>query len=302
MASYSRDQAVRRTAGRQRTLVTTEQLTECGLQKDAVAHRVKGGWLHLVFHGVYTVGCGELPPLAREQAALLACGKDTFLSHRSAAFVWGLRKAAPTDVEVSVVGRGCRSRKGLRVHRIHSIHPGELQREKGLWLSSAARVVLEIAAIGSRDELADVVDNGLALRRFTPRDLGVVLARSRPCRGAGRLAELLGDQSAVAITRSRAEKALLRLIRKGGLPQPETNVRFGRFEADFVWQRERLVVELDGYTYHRGPGVFERDHEKDLVYRAAGFDVLRFTRVQVITDPARVLVILAQALACPKSA
>ena len=69
MASYSRDQAVRRTAGRQRTLVTTEQLTDCGLQKDAVAHRVKGGWLHLVFHGVYTVGCGELPPLARERAA-----------------------------------------------------------------------------------------------------------------------------------------------------------------------------------------------------------------------------------------
>jgi very-short-patch-repair endonuclease len=53
---------------------------------------------------------------------------------------------------------------------------------------------------------------------------------------------------------------------------------------------------------HRGPGVFERDHEKDLAYRAAGFDVLRFTRVQVVTDPARVLVILAQALACPKSA
>ena len=45
MASYSRDQAVTRIAGGQRNLITTEQLAECGLQKDAIAHRVTGGWL-----------------------------------------------------------------------------------------------------------------------------------------------------------------------------------------------------------------------------------------------------------------
>lgn len=55
MADYSRDRAVTRIAGRQRNLVSTEQLWECGFGKDAVARRVRAGWLRLVFQGVYAV-------------------------------------------------------------------------------------------------------------------------------------------------------------------------------------------------------------------------------------------------------
>ena len=98
------------------------------------------------------------------------------------------------------------------------------------WVSSPARAVLEIAATASGKELADAIDEGLAGRRFTPRELEDVLARNRPCRGAARLAEILGDPTATAVSRSKREKRLLRLIRDAGLPMPETNVPFGRFE------------------------------------------------------------------------
>jgi very-short-patch-repair endonuclease len=297
MADYSRDRAVTRIAGGQRDLVSTAQLTECGLDKDAVARRVRAGWLRLVFQGVYSVGSGELPPLGLEQAALMSCGKGTFVSHRSAAFVWGMRKAPPAEVEVSFVGLGCRSRRGMRVHRIKAVDRRELRRHEGLWVSSPARAVLEVAAVGTKDELVDVIDAGLALRRFTPGDLKLVLARNRPCRGSGRLAEVMADETSMAISRSKAEKALLRLIRDAGLPMPETNVPFGRFEADFVWPKERVIVELDSATYHSGPGVFQRDREKGLVFRSAGYDVLRPTRAHVIYQGPRVLVLLAQALA-----
>jgi very-short-patch-repair endonuclease len=264
--------------------------------KDAIAHRVQSGRLHPVFHTVYSVGCGELLPLGRELAALLVCG-GSFLSHRSAAFVWGMRKHAPEEVEVSIVGRCRRSREGLRVHRIRRIDRTEVWREQGLWVSSPARAVLEVAAVGSRDELIDVIDAGLALRRFTPRDLEAVLARNGRRRGAARLAELVGDESAMSISRSRAEKAMLRLIRDSGLPMPETNVRFGRFEADFVWREQRLIVELDSGRYHSGPGAVHRDREKDLVFRDARFDVLRFMRAHVVHQPTVTLVRLVQALA-----
>ena len=296
MADYSRDQAVTRIASTQRNLIRTVQLWECGLGKDAVARRVRAGWLRLRFQGVYSVGSGELPPLALEFGALMSCGAGTLVSHRSAAFVWGMRDDPPPKVEVSVVGPGCRSRKGMRVHRIKTIDKRELRRYEGLWISSPARTVLEVAAVGSRDELIDVIDAGLANRRFTPRELEVVLERNRPCRGSARIAEVIGDETAMAISRSRAEKALLRLIRDAGLPLPETNVKFGRFEADFVWRRERVIVELDSPTFHSGPGVFQRDREKDLVFRDAGFDPLRFTRAHVIKEPAMVLVRLVRAL------
>ncbi len=57
----------------------------------AIKYRVEGA-LHIVFRDVYSFGCGELPPLAREQAALLACGERAFLSHHTVAFIWGMRK------------------------------------------------------------------------------------------------------------------------------------------------------------------------------------------------------------------
>jgi very-short-patch-repair endonuclease len=287
---------VARIAARQRTIVAAEQLAACGVGKRAVKHRIATGRLHVVFRGVYSVGCGELPPLAREQAALLACGEGAFLSHHSAAFFWGLRARAPAEVEVSVCGRSCASRKGLRVHRIGVIDRRELRFKNGLWLSSPARTMLEIAATASSDDLAYALDEGLARRLLTPREIEAVLARNRPCRGAGRLAALVGADGATAITRSRAEKAFLKLVREARLSRPEANVAFRAWEPDFMWRRERLIVELDSYGFHSGPGVFHRDREKDLVLRDAGFDVLRFTRAHVVHEPAMVLVRLAQAL------
>ncbi|HTX11505.1 MAG TPA: DUF559 domain-containing protein [Solirubrobacteraceae bacterium] len=248
-----RDLAVSRITAVQKSLVTTEQLVACGLGADAVTYRLKCGRFHVVFRGVYTVCSGELPPLALELAALLACGHRTLISHHSAAFVWGLCPTPPADVEVSVVQRCCKSREGIRVHRIQKIHRDELRRHEGLWVSSPARAVLEVA-------------------------------------------QVLGDEDAMTITRSRAEKAFLQLIRDARLPAPQTNQRLGRYFPDFMWREQRLIVELDSYQFHGGPGGFQNDHEKDFVYRDAGFDVLRPTRNHVIHEPARVLVSVVRAL------
>ncbi len=292
----TRDAVVAALAATQRTIVSHDQLIAHGCGRRVIAHWVGRRRLNPVFHGVYSVVRGELPPLGREQAALLVCGDGAFLSHRSAAYVWGLRKTAPAPVEVSVCGRYSSSRDGLRVHRIKAIDRRELRRQEGLWVSSPARIVLEIAAVAP-EELVDVVDEGLARRLMTSRELEAVLARNRPCRGAARLAALLGDESAMTITRSRAEKSFLALIRDARLPQPEVNVPFGRYVADFLWRRERLIVELDTPTFHGGPRAFQNDREKDLVYRDGGFDVLRFTREHAVKQPAIVLVRVAQALA-----
>jgi very-short-patch-repair endonuclease len=292
----ARDLAAARVAAGQRTMVSTEQLASCGMGKDAVAHRVKSSRLHPEFHGVYSMGCGELPPLAREQGALLACGERSFLSHRSAVFVWGLSETPPADVEVTVVDRCCDSRKGIHVHRVRAIERRELRRREGLWVSSPARVCLEIAATSPAD-LPDVIDAGLAKRLLNRREIEAVLGRHGGRRGAARLAAILGDESAMTITRSRAEKAMLKLIRDSGLPVPDVNVRFGPYQPDFMWRTHRLIVELDSYGFHAGPRAYQNDRDKDLFYRGAGFDTLRLTRAHVVYKPAIVLATVARALA-----
>ncbi|MBV8217170.1 MAG: DUF559 domain-containing protein [Solirubrobacterales bacterium] len=291
-----RDALVAALAAAQRTIVTHEQLLELGLTRRVIAHWVATGRLQIVFRGVYSVVNGQLPPLAREQAALLACGAAAFLSHRSAAFVWGMRKAAPAAVEITVAGRYCSSREGIRVHRIKAIDRRELRHKDGLWVSTPARAVLEVAAVAP-EELVDVVEEGLAGRRVNSSQLKAVLARNRPCRGAARLAALLGDENAMTITRSDAEKAFFRLMRDAGLPRPQANAKFGPYVPDFIWRRERLIVEIDSPTFHGGPRAFANDREKDLFYRDARFDVLRFTREHVMYRGPMVLAKVARTLA-----
>jgi very-short-patch-repair endonuclease len=292
-----RDRVIGRIAAGQRTMVSAEQLYASGIGKRAVEWRVLTGRMHVVFRGVYSFGCGELPPLAREQGALLSCGKHAFLSHQTAAAIWGLAPVLPAVVEVSVVGRRCGPRGGIRVHEIKKIDRREVGPHEGLWVSSPARAVLEISTTASAKELTRAIDQGLALGRFTPRELDQVLARNRPCRGSARLTAILGDPTATAVSRSKREKALLRLIRDAGLPMPETNVPFGRFELDFYWRREGLVVEVDGETFHRGPGAVRRDREKDLAVKAANLEMRRFTGDHVLKRPSMVLATIAGELA-----
>jgi very-short-patch-repair endonuclease len=292
-----RDRRIQRIAARQRTLASADQLRACGVSKRAVEHRVAIGRAHVVFRGVYSFGCGELPPLGREQAAVIACGEHAFLSHRTAAAILGLVRALPEEVEVSVVGRRCASRQGIRVHQIKAIDRREVQQHEGLWVSTPARAVLELAALASAHELARAIDDGLAKPLFTPLELRAVLERNRPCRGAARLAAILGDETAIAVSRSLTEKRLLRLLRDAHLPLPETNVKFGRFELDYFWRRERLAVEIDGYQFHRGPAAFKRDHEKTLAVRDAGIELLRFTADQAHDQPTMVLARIAGELA-----
>src|SRR4051812_23175674 len=87
------------------------------------------------------------------------------------------------------------------------------------------------------------------------------------------------------LTRSEAERNLVDLIRKAGLPPPETNTRIAGHEVDAVWRARRLVVEVDGYAYHGTRAAFERDRRRDADLQAAGFRVLRITWRRLQDEP-----------------
>jgi very-short-patch-repair endonuclease len=56
-------------------------------------------------------------------------------------------------------------------------------------------------------------------------------------------------------------------------------------KADFLWRRQRLIVELDGWAAHGTRNRFESDRQRDQRSRRAGLDPLRFTHRQVVRDP-----------------
>jgi very-short-patch-repair endonuclease len=66
------------------------------------------------------------------------------------------------------------------------------------------------------------------------------------------------------------------------------NVAVGAFLVDFLWAENRLIVEVDGYEYHRGRESFEADRARDAELAIRGFRVLRFTHRQVTEEPSRI--------------
>ena len=63
-----------------------------------------------------------------------------------------------------------------------------------------------------------------------------------------------------------------------------------------------MIVELDGYDYHRGRAAFERDHERDAEHQRMGFLVIRVTGRQLNREPETLLVRIATALAARRAA
>src|SRR4051794_33017275 len=128
MHSRSPDRIVAQIARRQHGVVTVAQLSEAGLGRGAIAHRVSQARLHRLYRGVYAVGAGTLPPLGAEMAAVLAFGGRAVVSHISAAAMWQLLPARPAHLHLTVVGATAHARRGLRLHRVSEIHPDDVRR------------------------------------------------------------------------------------------------------------------------------------------------------------------------------
>jgi len=122
-----------------------------------------------------------------------------------------------------------------------------------------------------------------------------VIRAHRGERGAGKLAAALDEHEAgTTITRSELEEQFLALCAAEGLDRPRTNVRVCGLEVDFLFAAERLVVEVDGYRFHRSRRAFERDRERDALLAAAGYRVLRFSYDQVATSGDTVIAALTK--------
>jgi very-short-patch-repair endonuclease len=288
--------AVAWVASRQLALITVPQLHVAGVARGGVRRRRENGSLHPMYRGVYLVGHPVPPPGALELGAVLACGKRTLVSHRSAAALFGLAKPPQDGVEVTVIARGCRSRTGLRVHQTETLATVDGGRCNGIPVTSPARTAIDFAATSSREEAERAIAEAFALKLVTESEIWDAADRVPNRAGVARVRAILGQEGGPSRTRSGGERAMLRLIRAAQLPTPKTNHRVAGFTADFCWPDQRVIVELDGHPFHSHRDAFERDHRRDIVHRDAGYEVLRFTWRQLEEAPFYVAAVIARAL------
>jgi hypothetical protein len=255
-------------AARQHGYVSRAQLLRLGLSAAAIQRWVATGLLIRVHAGVYAFGHARLDAIGRSMAAVLACGPGATLSHDSAAALWGFRKGRSGPIHVIAATDHCR--RGIKCHR-SVLDRREWTTHCGIRVTTAAKTLLDIRRSLTDKQLIRAIGDALISNYLYESQL------------VGTPLERYVDE----VSRSPLEDDFKPWLRRFNLPEPLYNVTlFGR-EVDVYYPEERLIVELDGWKYHRTKIAFENDRDRDAMMLAAGIATVRITRDRLRHAPAR---------------
>ncbi|MDQ3710334.1 MAG: hypothetical protein M3387_13695 [Actinomycetota bacterium] len=249
-----------RVAAGQHGLVAVWQVEDLGIARQLLVRRVaEQGW-HRVVRGVYLLPGMALTPLARIKAADLALRGRGLASHRTAAFVWGLRNHLVRPLEF-VVPPHCTLRvQGVHIRRLGGVLEGDGARHTGVALTAPARTICTLSGVSSVTELVDDLATAHRLRLATPVSVRRVAEASARFAGQSRLREAL-ERAEGELNHSKLERLGRQLLAGITLlphPQPFVVADEGGFvaELDIAFPDYRVGVPIDG------PHHFEPDQKR----------------------------------------
>lgn len=282
-------EALAELARAQHGVVSFRQLRELGFSKGHISRAYEAHRLWRIHRGVYAIGHAGLTPEGECMAAVLACAgsAEATVSHRSAAWLWGLIAQRPSQPEVTVLG-GRRRRRGIVVHRAELPAPSDRTRLETLPITTVERTLLDLASMASARVLEGAIDRAYRRAELDLGRIDDVLRRRPKAAGRRRLREALDPYRDPAFTRSRAEILFLEAVKRAGLPSPAMNTFVAGFELDAFWEQERFAVEIDGWSSHGGRAAFERDRKRQEEMKLAGIDSIRITARRIEREPEQV--------------
>lgn len=237
------------------------------------------------------MGRPELTRRGRWMAAVLVCGEEAVLSHESAAALWGIEdRERVTTVSIPEARRS--RQRNIRIH-CQKLEPADRGALDDIPVTSPVRTLIDLATIATQSRLEAAVNAADKLNLVDPETLRAAVADRTGQRGVPALRRVL-DAHTFRLTDSDLERRFLRLVRRAGLPTPETGVTIVGLKLDFLWRDLGLVVETDGLRYHRTAAQQARDRRRDQALVARGLTILRFTHGQVTREPASIQRTLAQ--------
>jgi very-short-patch-repair endonuclease len=251
-------------------------LLAIGLARSTIADRCRTGKLIREHVGVYSVGHRQTSPLASADAAVLACGDRTALSHDSAAAVYGLRRWPPVP---EVISAQQHKRPGVRSHRSATLTHADITIRHGIRVTTPARTIADIAARLTDEQLIRAVHEARRNRDLPPSALSRLLTRS------SRAARLVDP--GMPPSESALDDAFRATLVRFRVPAPEFQVHFHGHRVDGIYWRQRLIIELDGRRDHGLWDRIEQDHVRDALALEHGFETFRITWRMVTEHPRR---------------
>jgi very-short-patch-repair endonuclease len=240
-------------------------------------------------------------------AAVLACGPDAVLSHRSAADLLEIRENRCARIDVTAPGRRGRAPRGIDAHRDGSLVAADRTEVCGIPCTSVARALLDFAGVEPIWELRKAVGEAEVKRILDKGAVRDLIERSGGRRGVARLRMVLDEiHPETRRTRSYMERLFLRMCTRAELPRPEVNVslRIGgdTFKPDFLWRDAGLIVEADSRQFHDTDMAFLNDRRREQRLQLAGWRVSHCTWWEIERESRRLAETIRGLLAQPATA
>jgi very-short-patch-repair endonuclease len=282
-----------RLARAQHGVLTRSDLLRLGFTEKGIKHRVASGRLHPLAVGLYAVGRPELTPHGRWMAAVLVCGDDAALSHRSAAELWGIGHEERGRIDVSIRRRSMIRRAGLKVRARPTLGAGAFVVRLKIPVTNPVQTLIDLATELKPARLERAVNEADKLDLVDPERLREALVGYGGMPGVKTLRTML-DRHTFRLSDSDLEIYFRPLALDAGFPLPLTKQMVLGFEVDFLFPDHDLIVETDGLRYHRTPAQQARMVKRDQKHVAGGYRVIRFTHWQIAHAPGEVTALLRQ--------
>jgi hypothetical protein len=279
------DVHLRALAERQLDVVSAWQLMRAGWTRTKIHHHARrGGWRRM-HPGVYLLSSA---PVTREQlwfAAALTT-PSSFLSHGSAGACFGFYRFRKPFEVVTRRGNGGRRRMGNLVVCRSKLLEGETTTFMGIPITTAERVLVDIAPGLNRKRTGRALREGVRLKRTTTSAV-LHCANAHPT-GTAELRDLATRYLKLPYQRCRsdAEARGLEILFDAGRELPLVNAMVEGEEADYTWPGPKRIVEIDGPQYHR---FRDEDARKAAKWRKAGYDVRRISSDAIYDSPAELV-------------
>ena len=237
---------------------------------------------HKIFWDTYVARDVLITPLLRASALIRLVPSGSYVSHHTAAELWGAAPPADGATHVTLPSPSGRLvRQGVHAH--YRKHPAQTTLRKGVLISTPEQTFLDLAAVGvGLVDLVVVADGLIKAGHASPQRLREASAQwnGRGCRLAHKTASLAREG-----VDSPQETRLRLLLVLAGLPEPRVNLiirgRDGswRRRYDLAYEHVRLLVEYDGRQHAEDTSQWTSD-----ISRREELDQIRWRLVIVTSE------------------
>ena len=257
------------------------------MNRGEVDYRIRlGVWRHVA--GVGMVQHGQPIDAAVRAWALTLTWPEAVLWGPSALALW--LPDAPLPTNLPIYGSVCgshRPSRGLAAKQTE-LDAGEVVERVGIRIQAPLAALVDTMMLLSEPGRTSLFSWVFTRDKADPAQFIQMVRRRKGRRGAGAMARYVAMAERGVV--SEGELRMAWLLEEHQIIGWKANVKIKLdnqppYRVDFLFAKEKLIIEVDGWAYHSSRQSFEDNRWRDAHLHAAGYRVVRVTWSQLVNQP-----------------